>query len=73
VSGFCVGDLGTAQERGSDPGLAIVQERLAGLGVPILAGLPIGHGAVNHPLVLGAPALLSSQSAELIVNPDESD
>jgi len=73
VSAVCVGDLGTAKEPGSDPGLAIVQERLAGLGVPLLAGLPIGHGAVNHPLVLGAPALLRSQSTELIVNPDEND
>lgn len=73
VSAVCVGDLGTAQEPGNDPGLLVVRERLGALGVPILAGLPIGHGAVNHPLVLGAPALLRSRSAELIVNPDASD
>lgn len=73
ISAVCIGDLGTARAPGDDPGLPIVQERLGALGIPILAGLPIGHGAVNHPLVLGAPALLRSRSAELIVNPDESD
>ncbi len=73
VAAVCLGDLGTGYEPSSDPALPIVRERLGVLGVPILAGLPIGHGAHNQPLQLGAPALICSQSAELVLNPDASD
>ena len=27
-------------------------------GIPVLCGFPAGHGGVNHPLVMGAPATL---------------
>ncbi|MBK7582296.1 MAG: LD-carboxypeptidase [Myxococcales bacterium] len=33
-----------------------VRERLEELGVPVVAGVPAGHGKHNTPLVLGAPA-----------------
>lgn len=35
---------------------AVLRERLAGLGVPVVAGLPIGHGTRNDSIVLGAHA-----------------
>ncbi|HNH46911.1 MAG TPA: LD-carboxypeptidase, partial [Myxococcota bacterium] len=35
----------------------VLRERLEPLGVPILAGLPVGHGARNWPLKLGAARL----------------
>jgi muramoyltetrapeptide carboxypeptidase len=73
VSAVCVGDLGSSKDPRGDPALPILGERLGALGVPILAGLPIGHGALNQPLPLGAPALLRSQNAELVVNPDGQD
>ncbi len=38
------------------PALDAVRERLLGLGVPVLAGLPVGHGRHNAPLPLGLPA-----------------
>ncbi|HEU4408440.1 MAG TPA: LD-carboxypeptidase [Polyangiaceae bacterium] len=31
----------------------VLRERLGGLGVPVLAGAPVGHERYNHPLVLG--------------------
>ena len=34
----------------------VLRERTAGLGVPVLAGAPFGHGAVNESFVLGLPA-----------------
>lgn len=33
----------------------VLRETLGGLGVPVVAGLPIGHGRNNEPVVLGAP------------------
>jgi muramoyltetrapeptide carboxypeptidase len=69
VAAVCIGDLGTSH----DAALAIVRDRLGVLGVPILAGLPVGHGALNQPLQLGAPGLICSQSADLVLNPDAGD
>jgi muramoyltetrapeptide carboxypeptidase len=39
---------------------AVLRERLAGLGVPVVAGLPVGHGARNDAIVLGAHAELDA-------------
>ena len=39
----------------------VLAERLALLRVPIAAGLPVGHGRNNHPLVLGSPASLVAE------------
>jgi muramoyltetrapeptide carboxypeptidase len=64
VAGFCIGDL--TGEGSTDTTLEVVRERLSPLGVPILAGLPIGHGNVNRCLPLGVPAQLGD--AELNVN-----
>jgi muramoyltetrapeptide carboxypeptidase len=38
------------------PALDAVRERVVGLGLPVLAGLPMGHGRDNAPLPLGLPA-----------------
>ncbi len=45
----------------------MIYERLAPLGVPVLAGLPIGHGEPNEPIVLGDVATLDSDAGELVV------
>jgi muramoyltetrapeptide carboxypeptidase len=43
-------------EPGSDGTTAmdVIAERIAGLGIPVIAGVPIGHGALNQPVRLGA-------------------
>lgn len=46
---------------------AVLRERLAPLGVPVVAGLPIGHGVRNDPLVLGAPAAVDAAAGALVV------
>lgn len=46
----------------------VLCERLGLLGVPVLAGLPVGHGRHNAPLVLGAPARLSARAGTLTVD-----
>jgi muramoyltetrapeptide carboxypeptidase len=64
VAGFCVGDL--SADGSTNAALEVVRERLSPLGVPILAGLPVGHGKVNRCLPLGVPAQL--EAAELSLN-----
>jgi muramoyltetrapeptide carboxypeptidase len=36
----------------------VLRERTADLGIPVLAGAPFGHGAPNHPFILGATATI---------------
>jgi muramoyltetrapeptide carboxypeptidase len=45
----------------------VLRERLLRLGVPVYAGLPVGHGRDNSPLPLGAPARLGDDG--LWINP----
>jgi muramoyltetrapeptide carboxypeptidase len=70
VAGVCVGDLTDSHHpQVHRQALEVVQERLRSLGVPVLAGLPVGHGAVNRGLPLGVPARLSSEPPELVIHP----
>jgi muramoyltetrapeptide carboxypeptidase len=43
----------------------VLRERLALLRVPVLAGLPFGHGRRNEPLLLGCDAELDASALEL--------
>jgi muramoyltetrapeptide carboxypeptidase len=43
----------------------VLADRLTRLGVPILSGLPIGHGAANHAVPLGVPARLDANAGTL--------
>ncbi|WP_084336647.1 S66 peptidase family protein [Actinomadura oligospora] len=45
---------------------AVLAARLAPLGVPVLAGLPAGHGPRQLTLELGAPAVLSTGARHLL-------
>jgi len=44
----------------------VLHERLAGLGVPVVAGLPCGHVDDNHPLVLGARVVIDAEHGTLV-------
>ena len=70
VAGFCVGDLtGDGQPDTQRRCEQVVGECLGPLGVPILAGVPVGHGLINQPLPLGVFAHVSAKLG-LIINPD---
>lgn len=45
----------------------VLQEHLCGLGIPVIAGAPIGHARRNEPVVLGSRALImaAESGAEL--------
>ncbi|MGK5682615.1 S66 peptidase family protein [Actinoplanes sp. URMC 104] len=54
---------------GYPPILDVLTEQLTSLGVPVLGGLPIGHGAQQVAVGLGVPAQLDTASGTLIVTP----
>ncbi|HEY2407979.1 MAG TPA: LD-carboxypeptidase [Polyangiaceae bacterium] len=71
LAGIVVGDFtdcGAGQH--GVPVRDVLMERLCGLGVPILAGLPFGHGRTNEPLCLGALATLDGTRARVILGAD---
>jgi muramoyltetrapeptide carboxypeptidase len=47
----------------------VLIERLADLGVPLLGGLPIGHGDRNLAVALGSRAILDADTGTLTVAP----
>ncbi len=49
--------------------LDVLAERLHPLGVPVLGGLPIGHGAVRRTVPLGTRAVLDADAGTLTVEP----
>ena len=66
VAGIAVGDFPGGDE--PDAGLFdVFRDRLAPLGVPVLAGLPFGHGTENWTLPLGIPARLDAGGGTLAV------
>jgi muramoyltetrapeptide carboxypeptidase len=61
ASAFALGDF-TSCEPGAD-GVSIdevLRERLGRFGVPVVRGLPVGHGLRNDPMILGSHARVSA-------------
>lgn len=71
VAGVALGDFVNCEApRPNEPeALDVLAERLGGLGVPVLAGLPIGHGARNRAVPLGRTVELDADARLLIVLP----
>ncbi len=63
VAGVALGEF-TSCDPGPDRVTvrAVLEERLGALGVPVVDGLPVGHGRDNEPLLLGADAVLSAST-----------
>jgi len=47
----------------------VIAERLGDLGVPVLGGLPIGHGLGQLTVPIGVPATLNASAGTLVVSP----
>lgn len=47
----------------------VLGERLSSLGVPVLGGLPIGHGPTPFTVPLGRPARIDTDNGTLVVEP----
>jgi muramoyltetrapeptide carboxypeptidase len=66
VAAIGLGELTSCEEKDADYSSAqVVDELLRPLGVPVLAGLPVGHGDVNWPLPLGARVRLDATGKTL--------
>ena len=46
----------------------VFRERLGGLGIPVVMGLPFGHGSANVSLPLGVRATLDGDVADLLID-----
>lgn len=59
-------------EQSDDKGFSVeevLRERVSGLGIPVLAGLPVGHGPINAALPLGCRARLDAKAGRLELLP----
>jgi len=66
VAGVVLGEFTDCEEKDASFSSADVLRELVGaLGVPAIEGLPIGHGAVNQPVVLGARVRLDADARTL--------
>ena len=70
VSGVLLGHFAGCDE-GAEQGVETAARRIAELlpGVPLLAGLPVGHQAANRAWPLGAPYLLDGPAGALVPAP----
>jgi muramoyltetrapeptide carboxypeptidase len=64
VAGIAVGQLLNAKSSRGEID-TLLRDRLSGLGVPVVADLPVGHGARNHPLLIGGEYVLDGESGTL--------
>jgi muramoyltetrapeptide carboxypeptidase len=65
VRGVALGDFTGPAPLEAVHGLAL--DRLCGLGVPVLAGLPVGHERRNLAFPLGVPARLDADAGTLVL------
>ncbi len=70
ATGWLSGAVGVACGSWTDCGSreqvrAVLLDRLSGLGVPIVADLPFGHGPVQATVPLGVPAVLDPAAGTL--------
>jgi muramoyltetrapeptide carboxypeptidase len=69
IAGLALGAL----SNGDDDSMqlsGVAAKRLAGLGLPMVIGLPFGHGRSNMPLPIGALAELDADAGSMIVGLD---
>lgn len=69
VAGVAVGQFTNCTDDGPTPTVQrVLTEQLGSLGVPVLGGLPFGHGDQQTALGLGVPAVLDADSGTLTVH-----
>ncbi|HEY2950915.1 MAG TPA: LD-carboxypeptidase [Micromonosporaceae bacterium] len=69
VAGVAVGQFINCSDAWEVPVATVLAERLSALGVPVLGGLPIGHGVGQVTVPVGVPAVLEADVGTLTVEP----
>ncbi|RML65575.1 Muramoyltetrapeptide carboxypeptidase [Pseudomonas syringae pv. syringae] len=68
LAGIAVGEFTPAANTGRTISPAdVLLERLGSLGIPVLGGLPVGHGDLNQAVPLGTQAILDADAGTLLV------
>ncbi|WP_440856296.1 S66 peptidase family protein [Pseudomonas syringae] len=68
LAGVAVGEFTPAANTGRTISPAdVLLERLGSLGIPVLGGLPVGHGDLNQAVPLGTQAILDADAGTLLV------
>jgi muramoyltetrapeptide carboxypeptidase len=67
AAGVIVGDFTDCPPSRGVAVSEVLRERLGGLRIPVAAGMRVGHGAWNEPLVFGLPATLDGSTGTLSV------
>jgi muramoyltetrapeptide carboxypeptidase len=66
VAGVVLGEFTDCEEKDAAfTASEVLHDLVSALGVPVLAGLPVGHGVVNQPVVLGARVRLDATAKRL--------
>ncbi|MBP1144070.1 muramoyltetrapeptide carboxypeptidase [Pseudomonas sp. PvP027] len=69
LAGIAVGEFTPAANTGRTISPAdVLLERLGSLGIPVLGGLPVGHGDLNQAVPLGTQAILDADAGTLLVS-----
>ncbi|MBO0664294.1 LD-carboxypeptidase [Jiella sp. CQZ9-1] len=66
IAGIAVGHLVGTPDRPPFSAMSLLREHLAGFGVPILGGLPIGHHADARTVLIGAKTVIDADAGTLI-------
>ncbi|GAA0553027.1 LD-carboxypeptidase [Paractinoplanes ferrugineus] len=70
IAGVAVGQFTNCVDDGPTPTVEqVLSEQLGSFGVPVLGGLPIGHGDQQTTVGLGVPAVLDADSGTLVAQP----
>ena len=69
LSGVVVGDFSDCPDSYRMSVRDVLEERLAGLGVPVLSGLRVGHERYNEYVALGTFAELDASAGRLTLRP----
>jgi muramoyltetrapeptide carboxypeptidase len=67
VKGIAVGQFTDCDDEGRSTPEDVLTERLTSLDIPVLGGLPIGHGDQHVAVGLGVPAVLDAEAGTLTV------
>jgi muramoyltetrapeptide carboxypeptidase len=69
LAGVALGQFVRCTDQWATDVSVVLDERLRDLGVPVLGGLPIGHGPDQLTVPVGVPAVLDVPAATLTVSP----
>jgi len=69
ISGVVVGDFSDCPDSYRMSVRDVLEERLAGLGVPVVSGLRVGHERYNEFIALGTLAELDASAGRLVLRP----